>query len=553
MKQENIKQVEAFLVQNDIQKALDYIGENEDNCTFEEILDLLYKYCIDASGRFDYKKVKNVVHALDECDYSDFAEYLIEHGQRDAALEVFEEYADRLDDTDLELLVKCGTEEAYRMIVQHFTDITGHTDYEKLGYFACDDEAFSEYLSNEYFIEENLVEMACDGSVWAYEKMDELGFVEDQEIEFFLKCYDILNDDHSDIAYDYLENLKDCEEYDELSNLAVEYNCVREYILCDEELTNLCCGHKWFKKACSQGNDVAIQFLIEHTEAIILYKESFEWLEKTAQTSQYPEFAFVLASIYLGEKEDIEINTNNSLAARWLKKAASMNYVPAMLRLAECYETGTGVKKNTEEQLVLLQQAVKEGSTFLSKISGDFKSQYSKLLKDAEYKIAENKEAYDLLDKLDDITKKAEAGDVGSLMQLAQIYETGKCVDTDYVKALELYEKAFSLGCKDAEQKVSARIYLQYASYYWEGNKHNGISQSLQKGIKLYRIAAKKGDAEAQYLLGYYITKGWGCRKNWNAGMRWIRKAAKNGNEDAQAYLDKKDTLFNRMIHKIIK
>lgn len=90
---------------------------------------------------------------------------------------------------------------------------------------------------------------------------------------------------------------------------------------------------------------------------------------------------------------------------------------------------------------------------------------------------------------------------------------------------------------------------------YWlsTGTSPVGIKKDAKKSTKLYRIAAKAGNTEAMYQLGRRMIEGEGCRKNWNAGIQYIRKAAKANHVRAQHFIKREDTFVNRVLHKFIK
>lgn len=101
--------------------------------------------------------------------------------------------------------------------------------------------------------------------------------------------------------------------------------------------------------------------------------------------------------------------------------------------------------------------------------------------------------------------------------------------------------------------ELDTEAVLHLASVLAIGDDMAGIKRNANKATKLYRIAAKQGKTEAMFILGVRMIDGEGCRKNWNAGMEYIRKAAKAGHLGAIKYVENHDTFINRMIHKIIK
>jgi len=53
-----------------------------------------------------------------------------------------------------------------------------------------------------------------------------------------------------------------------------------------------------------------------------------------------------------------------------------------------------------------------------------------------------------------------------------------------------------------------------------------------------YRAAAERGDAEAQFNLGVCYKNGWGVTKDLAEAVRWFRKAARQGDQNAQKILN---------------
>ncbi len=91
------------------------------------------------------------------------------------------------------------------------------------------------------------------------------------------------------------------------------------------------------------------------------------------------------------------------------------------------------------------------------------------------------------------------------------------------------------------------------ASVLSYGDASKGIKKNLKKATKFYRMAAEQGSAEAQYQLGIHLVEGIGCHKNWNAGIKWLKKSAEQNYVPAATYLSQQNTFFNRLLHKFIK
>ena len=62
-------------------------------------------------------------------------------------------------------------------------------------------------------------------------------------------------------------------------------------------------------------------------------------------------------------------------------------------------------------------------------------------------------------------------------------------------------------------------------------------AQSYESAIKHFRKAAEKGNAEAQFKLGYCLYQGLGMEQDYAEAVKWFRKAAEQGLAEAQSNL----------------
>ena len=65
-----------------------------------------------------------------------------------------------------------------------------------------------------------------------------------------------------------------------------------------------------------------------------------------------------------------------------------------------------------------------------------------------------------------------------------------------------------------------------------------GVTQDYSQASDWFRKAAEQGDAEAQYCLGCAYSNGDGVVEDEDLSLKWLRKAAEQGNADAQGALD---------------
>ena len=64
-----------------------------------------------------------------------------------------------------------------------------------------------------------------------------------------------------------------------------------------------------------------------------------------------------------------------------------------------------------------------------------------------------------------------------------------------------------------------------------------GVPKSIKTAVKWYTLAAKQGNAGAQFNLGLSYENGKGVPKDYKTAVKWYRLAAEQGNAYAQGQL----------------
>ncbi len=82
-----------------------------------------------------------------------------------------------------------------------------------------------------------------------------------------------------------------------------------------------------------------------------------------------------------------------------------------------------------------------------------------------------------------------------------------------------------------ASSMTSQQMNGKGEDYYYG---RNGCPQNYAEAVKLFRKAAEQGDADAQYNLGLCYDNGWGVVENKPEAVRWYREAAEQGISNAQ-------------------
>ena len=205
---------------------------------------------------------------------------------------------------------------------------------------------------------------------------------------------------------------------------------------------------------------------------------------------------------------------------KWLKSEADKKVPQAQFLMGVLnYGEGGILEKNESLALRYFQAAEANGCGLTKKYLLKFEEEQRQRLKAAEERKAKAAEE-------EKQRKKAEAEAFASAKELIRKAENGE------LAANELFSLAAVLSYGDASK---------------------GIKKNTKKASKFYRMAAEQGNAEAQYQLGIHLIEGIGCHKNWNAGIKWLKKSAAQDYSPAKNYLSIQDTFFNRMLHKFIK
>ena len=116
--------------------------------------------------------------------------------------------------------------------------------------------------------------------------------------------------------------------------------------------------------------------------------------------------------------------------------------------------------------------------------------------------------------------------DVAELKKLAQ----NACDKEDYETEFKYYRIAADKGDAEAQHLLG--------TMYKNGT---GVKQDYQEAARYFRLAADQGDADAQFCLGMMYLHDDGVRKNPQKALKYIRLAAQQGLEKAQVILEKAD------------
>ena len=116
--------------------------------------------------------------------------------------------------------------------------------------------------------------------------------------------------------------------------------------------------------------------------------------------------------------------------------------------------------------------------------------------------------------------------DGGALLSLAHKYYHGDGVEPNYEEAARLYRIAAERGNVEAQQALGFMYYVGL-----------GVLQDYAEAARWTSLAAEQGDASAQTLLGILHYFGLGMPQGYAEAAGWFRLASEQGDASAQALL----------------
>jgi TPR repeat protein len=125
-----------------------------------------------------------------------------------------------------------------------------------------------------------------------------------------------------------------------------------------------------------------------------------------------------------------------------------------------------------------------------------------------------------------EIISKAQSGDPEAQYFLALMYDEGTLVPKDHATALAWMLKSAEQGYSAAEDRMG-EMYLQ-------NDREDGPVREYADADRWLRLAARGGDAEAQFWLGSGYQRGWFGAVDYREAINWLQKAAAQGLPDAQ-------------------
>lgn len=237
---------------------------------------------------------------------------------------------------------------------------------------------------------------------------------------------------------------------------------------------------------------------------------------------------------------------NYQLALEWYKKSAEQEYVSAYANLGRLYRMGEGVEKDLEESLKYYVLGANENDpncTFelgrcyfngygveknIAKAFSYFKTAASYDEPLAKYELficyykglGTEKNEKAALKVLKEAVKLKHPR---SCYSLGVCYQWGILVEKNERKAFKLYKESAELGYCSAQAKLG--------EIYRAGLL--GEEESPKRSYRWYYKAAERGNASAQFYIGYYYASGYGVKKDPLQAFKWYSRAAEQNNPSA--------------------
>ncbi len=274
-----------------------------------------------------------------------------------------------------------------------------------------------------------------------------------------------------------------------------------------------------------------------------LDKNGFEKLLKKASEKGLPQAQYFYGQ-YLAESAK---PPRYSDAAKWMTKASSSGDLRATAYLGFLHLKGSGVAKDTEKGMALLKQAEASGlyhswhlrgEAYLSGfgVKKDVGAAVAQLLKSVDLGCRRSEMLLQVLPGADSkvdqsrltsaLKKEAVSGD-----RIAQHFYGVALAGAE--KGKGRYDKAAKVFTESVD-KDWLPAHSALADLYLVGM---GVEQDPKKALELLVNAAKEGNVDAEYKLGFLLHRDESSPENQRRGFESVRNAALKGHRQAQRLL----------------
>jgi TPR repeat protein len=283
----------------------------------------------------------------------------------------------------------------------------------------------------------------------------------------------------------------------------------------------------WARKAAQMEQSMAFLALgriyDEGLGVNVDHKEGLKWFEKAADKGD-ANAQNVVGNIYLNADY---IDHNPSKAFKYYQMAAAQGHLDGMANLGYCYQEGIGTDMNIMSAEEWLRKAAEGGSQDAIDILNENPLYTVQQVEDNKPLTEDEAKAlYDAVDsgsnpnKLADLKKAIELGDVWGMFYYAKLYDVSNSVERNLGLAVKWYQKAAEIG------NVKAMYNLGNCYFYG-----NGVKQDYNEAVKWYRKAADAGNVYGISGLAWCYEFGNGVEKSVSKALQLYKKSIENGHE----------------------
>lgn len=270
-------------------------------------------------------------------------------------------------------------------------------------------------------------------------------------------------------------------------------------------------------------------------------EKSHAWLLKAAEAGDVNAMQAVGADYFLNE--GIPVDANEGL--RWSLKAAEKGNATAMENLGVIYNGSyPGIKADRGKAEGFYRRAIAAGSATAA-------DKLARLFEGTDGAPPDYKRGFETRKPL------AEKGNADSEMHLGVYYDQGLGIEQDTAKAIEWFTKAAQQGSPRAIHELAVhtldgtglkedapkaiQLYRQAATLGFPASLDSlgmftftgacGVPQDELEGIRLFQLAAEKGDGDACRNLALIYDEGIGIDEDKAEALRWFKAGARAGDK----------------------
>jgi uncharacterized protein len=200
-----------------------------------------------------------------------------------------------------------------------------------------------------------------------------------------------------------------------------------------------------------------------------------------------------------------------------IQTAADKGDAQAQYKLAQCYSTGKGVRRDYAQAAGYLRRSAGQGNSDAELALGAFYGRGRGVPRNLNLAIQWYRKA-------------AEQGNPLAQYAMGNFYATGRGVTNDMDQAVKWWQKA-------ADQKQVAAEAALGELYLIPAAPHGTNYLNYPKAVRLLRQAVAQGSVHAMNNLGAAYESGLGVERDFKEAARWYRAAAERGDALAQANL----------------